>query len=119
MRETERTYGGGDVRDGLLAAVEKWKGEAASLRAQLADREREVATRREQVDSLATANEAANRRAEAAERERDEARFVLRDLEWFGFGFCPACNGEKPQGHYKGCSLAACLPPAAAQAGEG
>jgi phosphatidylethanolamine-binding protein (PEBP) family uncharacterized protein len=44
------------------------------------------------------------------ERERDEARAVLRELEWFGFGFCPACNGEKPQGHFPKCSLAACLP---------
>jgi hypothetical protein len=92
MRETERAYGGGDVRDDLLAAVEKWKGEAASLRAQLADREREVATRREQVDSLATANEAANRRAEAAEREREEARAEVEALRTRAVG-CASCGG--------------------------
>ena len=89
----------------------------ASLRAKLSQAEAEVERLRAEVmapcDCPAHLERkrtgAAEERAKAAEALAAEAVAVLAGLEWFGFGFCPACNGEKPQGHYPDCRLAAVL----------
>ena len=101
----------------VAASIAGLESESSSLRRQLEEAKAEIESLRHAATDEGLA---AREMVRAAERERDEARAVLRDVEWEGERrragdympreeSCPRCYSPRSAGHTNACRLASAL----------
>jgi uncharacterized membrane protein len=109
---------------GLRRARDSWRDECQLLRTLMARRLDEITKLwadlefvESENEALAMSRQAANDALTTALRERDEAREVLREVEWSGTTWCmhdqlpacPCCEMRPKMGHKSDCALAAAI----------